>query len=910
MMEERNCIILDEYRDDNNFIGKFYHFPVTDKNNYLKQFNRLPIEFVYREPEKNGQGEFFGYGKIIKPPFKDKREKGYFFVEISEYKPFSKSVYFQNKAGQILEEIHNKGNNNHHRAVRKIKPDFLDELCLDGGITLNFIADAHLVKVLGEQLIASERVGILELVKNAYDAGASYCNVRIEKIPGLKKIAASNNLYNEFDGPVIVFEDDGRGMSMNEIENGWLRPASTLKTNIKERMKDERKKAEESGTLATYEKFISTLKKEHGNRIPLGEKGVGRFATNRLGRYLLIKTKVKTKDFEYVLKINWDDFDKVSDTVTNLESVGVTLTRQKPSRDYGERKTGTQIIIYGGRDEFELTEDELIEINRTLLKLNSPNPNPNFKLPSFKVSFECPQMPTLEEKPVREYFEPIFTISGIVDEWGKFNYDFLFSPPKSVPMPKDKRKDKIQDLRTLLDAPYGEYWRMPEDEKKLRKPMCGSFYVHLEIWYRRAPWIEGPFGRDFINELDKYGGISVFRDGINVFPAEWGAETDWLELTKAHIKKGSNISYRDMIGNVEIEQSINFNLIDKTNREGVLHNRAYNDFRRLLQGIIALVSNDVKGKREEYNRLTGNIERDIGKLTEASKAASDILERVDEKYDVPNDPLGILERLGDKRERKGNLRNVQRSLKNLEKSLDIFKHNQDLLTEQAGFGLSMAVVIHEIAKTTSNFFHGINELMNSKAINNLNKEKLEVLKDASLSLQSEIKRISPLRAIKNEPEVEFNISRSIKFCREVFKPPFEKSGIEFSYNTDMDFSVVARYGAINQIFTNLFDNCVYWLSRLENRQRKIFVQVNNFNRTIIVADNGDGIHESMLPYLFQPGYSMKWPPSGIGLYVCKYYMQDLKGEIYLTNEKERIPGYSGAQFTLDFSRVKETEDAK
>jgi len=66
----------------------------------------------------------------------------------------------------------------------------------------------------------------------------------------------------------------------------------------------------------------------------------------------------------------------------------------------------------------------------------------------------------------------------------------------------------------------------------------------------------------------------------------------------------------------------------------------------------------------------------------------------------------------------------------------------------------------------------------------------------------------------------------------------------------------------------------------------------------------------MLPYLFRPGYSMKWPPSGIGLYVCKYYMQDIKGEIYLTNEKERIPGFGGAQFTLDFSRVKEKENDK
>ena len=40
-MEERNCLILTQYRNDsdyNDFIGKYYHFPATDKKNYLNQF--------------------------------------------------------------------------------------------------------------------------------------------------------------------------------------------------------------------------------------------------------------------------------------------------------------------------------------------------------------------------------------------------------------------------------------------------------------------------------------------------------------------------------------------------------------------------------------------------------------------------------------------------------------------------------------------------------------------------------------------------------------------------------------------------------------------------------------------------------------------------------------------------------
>jgi hypothetical protein len=45
------------------------------------------------------------------------------------------------------------------------------------------------------------------------------------------------------------------------------------------------------------------------------------------------------------------------------------------------------------------------------------------------------------------------------------------------------------------------------------------------------------------------------------------------------------------------------------------------------------------------------------------------------------------------------------------------------------------------------------------------------------------------------------------------------------------------------------------------------------------------------------------PPSGLGLYITKYYMQSMKGNAYATLDRERIAGIDGAQFTLDFASV-------
>src|SRR3989338_2511331 len=128
-------------------------------------------------------------------------------------------------------------------------------------------------------------------------------------------------------------------MTRDVIENGRLSPASTIKTIIKENIKGEREKAAKEGKLGSYDKLISEIKKESGGRIPLGEKGVGRFASHRLGRRLLLKTKVSGLDYEYVLDVDWDKFEAEGDSSKDLETVGVNLSRQKPSRDYGKKES-------------------------------------------------------------------------------------------------------------------------------------------------------------------------------------------------------------------------------------------------------------------------------------------------------------------------------------------------------------------------------------------------------------------------------------------------------------------------------------------------------------------------------------------------------------------------------------------
>jgi signal transduction histidine kinase len=890
----------------NDFIGKYYHFPATKKKNYLKQFDSLPLEVIYFEPEKEGEGVFYGAGKILNPPFPDRREADHYFVEISDYKPFSKPVHFKDEAGRVLESIFSPDHYNYHNAVRKIDCDLFDRLCLDGGIQLSFKADSHLVQVLGEQLIASERVGILELVKNAFDAGATYCNVRIERIPNLPPVPESLNEYNEFEGPVIVIEDDGEGMTREAIEFGWLRPASTIKTNVKERIRIERERAVRENRLGAFNRFLRTLKKENRGRIPLGEKGVGRFAAHRLGRCLLIQSKVPSNDYEYSLKIDWDEFNASGGLPKDLDSVPVVLTRRAPSRSYGPRGCGTRLIIYGGRRGFELTEREIREINRTILQLNSPNPNPETKAPSFRASLAVPQVKDLEQRTAK--LDPVFRLYGIVDEHGMLDYDYSFLPPPSIPLTPINQKQQSFDLKTVEK----DDWQVTTNgERVWRKPACGDFYIHLDVWIRDRPWLGNTLDEvAFKRYLEEYGGISLYRDQINIFPAEWGSETDWLGLRQRQIKQARRLSYYHILGNVEIDQSRNLNLVDKTNREGLIKNQAFDDLARLVKAVVFLVEEDYMGKRDEYKRISGGFIREAREMRKLSRQSAAIISNMNaSEYDVIADPYKFFDNIADlgaKSERHGKLVEIQRSLKNLEENLKQIQEVQDLLTEQAGFGLGIAVVLHEITKTTSNFYYSILELIKSRKFN---RAKLEELKDASKSLESEITRLAPLRALRNEVPVVFKVSRSISYVHAVFRRRFEKLKIAFSYNSDQDFEIFAKYSALNQILTNLIENSCYWLDNPDIRKRDITIHINANDRSVTVADSGHGMAPSILPYIFQPGYSLKYPPSGLGLYISKYYMNSMKrrGDIYLAPDRDRLNDLPGAQFLLDFSKVDSNE---
>lgn len=766
---------------------------------------------------------------------------------------------------------------------------------------VHFVPDAHLIQVLGEQLISSEKVGVLELVKNAYDAGATQTDVWVEKVPGMSSAPLSDPSLDELDGPVITISDDGSGMTEQVIREGWLRPATRLKTSIKDRLRHESQIADERGTRVEFEQIVSAIKAENRGRIPLGEKGVGRFAAHRLGRFMSLQTKSADETAEWFLQIDWKEFETEGDKPKDLDSVPLTLVNRPPTRDYGSNDSGTVLRIWGGRKGFEWTEDTVRGIGQSIALLRSPNPD---RRPGgFEVEYHAPQLSDdTFEFPAETVLAP-FQLTAIVDEEGKAEIEINFIPPRSldVVMPLEVWEENA-DLRRSPPSNDPNYW-LPTDRSKIRRrPQCGPFTVDIKLWLRTKKWVDFPDFGEFRRLLDEFGGIGVYRDGLTILPAQLASREDWLRLSKWHIQKGARISYYQMWGSVDLDQEHTLGLIDRTSREGMLETRAFADLRELIRPLIFALARRVQEMRAREKLLRRGKRLSNSVLNKRVRTASEVLRVLSTNYDFSKDTSSLTSIIGQSENPEQTLKLLAKSFDEIRRELKELREESNALLEAAGYGIAIAVGIHEIEKVTASLYSGLQKV--GRSISPLDQEahkEIESLEDTAKSLLNELKRLAPLRVTRLEKKRAFKIRDAVLAASSGFRITWEDLGVVFHVPPKKDdFTMFGSFGACSQVFANLFDNSTYWLRSSSSEKRRLMVKLSPSNRTAVVADSGLGIAEEIRPHLFEMFYSLKNPPSGLGLYICRYYMAQMGGAIRESHERERLPGFGGAQFTLLF----------
>lgn len=204
---------------------------------------------------------------------------------------------------------------------------------------LQFVASTNLKSLLGRGLVTDQIAAIFELVKNSYDADAKEVHISFE---GIKS-----------DEPRLIIWDNGTGMSLADIEKKWM----------------------VIGTDSKKSKQYSPI----FNRALNGDKGIGRFAVDRLGSRLNLVSVARNSATEISMSFNWNEFEEKYQNVSDVKIPYIISRCDK-------KKTGLYLEIIGLRDEWGLVK--LKELIKNLRQFKSPFAMDD----NFKIIIDAPEL--------------------------------------------------------------------------------------------------------------------------------------------------------------------------------------------------------------------------------------------------------------------------------------------------------------------------------------------------------------------------------------------------------------------------------------------------------------------------------------------------------------------------------------
>jgi hypothetical protein len=387
---------------------------------------------------------------------------------------------------------------------------------------------ARLLKLIGEELISDEVVALSELVKNSHDADASSVVVTFRG--------------NSGPGGSLEVRDDGIGMDVSTLLGRWMEPAASTKVG--------------KGRQIT----------PRGRRV-LGEKGVGRFAADKLASSLEIVTRCNGRPDEVQAVVDWDRYDNGSLLLSEVQN----RWEVRPAREVAPH--GTLLRMTGLRAVWSerMFRRLSIRLSRLLSPFRTNDP--------FVIRIESDEFPHYS---------------------GDLRGDFLERAPYRV----EAEFDGQQSISLSLNGRPATVQRWNGQGELACGPVNVRLYVFDldgEALAKVGPRMET---RAWLRE---WTGVSIYRDGFRVWP--YGEpHDDWLRLDQRRVNSPvDHLSNNQVIGFIDIGRDRNADLKDQTNREGLIHNQAFEDLRKLVYFVLQAIEAERQSIRHPARRATGGV---------------------------------------------------------------------------------------------------------------------------------------------------------------------------------------------------------------------------------------------------------------------------------------------------------------
>lgn len=810
---------------------------------------------------------------------------------------------------------------------------------------------SHVVVQLGEELVTDVEQALLELAKNAYDADSETCEIVIDpdwilttNHPAYEMLFGErpeSQRIDEVVGRVQVI-DQGDGLSEAAVRDGWLRISASLKRPG----------------------LGSTKAKTAKGRTLVGDKGLGRLATMKIGTVLRLKTAIEGESAWRTVTFSWNSFTPDR----TLEMVPVTEGHEPRSGTYDK---GTVIEIVGLRDRDRW--GDLDRIERELVPRLSSLITPFDEALGFSVTirhgkhfFELsPLAPEVLNLAAARFK---FSWDGAVLTQQAWIDETLFRGKEG--------EDARADFESVFPKEADTFFHFLADPKRLGKrgiqrPSNGTWFIELKDseelqslpTHKKLPGAidPGPFEAEFhyflllrenvqklrtagvtsSEQMKAMAGIGIFRDGFRI-----STDRDWIGISEGQTSGGSYYGLRpsNTVGYVTISNEHNPRLIEKSDREAFVDNPEFRGFmsismkcRDYANGILEVLRRSFNKFRKE--RLAGSPSFPTPKsllasVTSASDAQSLVLQDMESEFvSALEQSLTDIRGQGDAESVKAGLKEsakqlFRRTAETVQKRSDqISSHSKALtihwedtneqnlrLIDAAAAGLSARSLAHELHQYVRQYRDGVDQVSerNKQYKDNVIKSAVRLLSSTTRELGKTVAGIDPLLPGSRALKETFSLQAAIANFVEARKDKADAVGIVLRFeegDLSSDFFIRFSRSRFLQILENLFQNSLYWVKRGPPGQPCPEIVAEATSKGFIWSDSGPGVKPSLEGTIFDAFISDKPNDEGqgLGLHIVTTFLELDRCAIRLTQDRNSLG--RRYKFEVDLSSAK-PESAK
>ena len=580
-----------------------------------------------------------------------------------------------------------------------------------------------------------------------------------------------------------------------------------------------------------------------GGRPLIGEKGLGRLSSFALGKSVTMTSSRRRKP-GFVAEVDWEEMRAAA----SLEEYNVNISAKRPV-------IGTRVAIHDLNIDWNDAHTEFLVTHAQFL---ASVPGQRFRI-SLRVDGKQYAMD-----------DPLATVAR------------LAAAEMEIRVQTDGTPKVLSCTVNGVDETNVVFRTMKKEE--LNKRLSGvrlslKFFLRNEAVKR----LSGTLQRNEITAvLERYQGIRVYRDGINVPP--YGLHRDdWAALEKQRTSTGGPTlvpGNSQLIGELHISRKHHPHLIVTAGRSGFSDQGAVGALAKYVRWAVRELGTARRAEHLGIDSSKASIPPriDTAKSSNAQdpeRAARHSIAQISNSKAVQRDPVLRME--------------VEVASKAVTELLDRSEQTLRLYAQLASTGIAATSFAHELRAEFDVVSEGIDEL--DQKHGKPDPDLIDLLKESwkRIRVFAALFRVIPIKLRRQRNMVSSSDLRTSTEAILGLAPPDK-------VQTEIELPKVRLRiipAELDSILLNLVSNSVKAIAESDNResgQIRVSFRTQGEDLDIRVADNGCGVESKVASIMFEPLEGRFAEGTGMGLPIAKYIAERYGGDVMLAKLPAR--GYS------------------